>query len=220
MYHNEVIGFFYTTYTLPTTNNSNIKKLQGGKMQTVMKKILPLALMLGLLSWGCARDQMTSDTMTKPAAEMQQEQQIYKGKIVGKSRKAKTISIEVGKGDKAKTMMVKFDDRTTGLEFAEVGEAAIITWEMRGTDKYATVVKPKLAKLPEGVAEIKVKEMKDLIDSNKDFMLIDSRPSKRYAQSHLPGAVSIPVSEMKSKAAEFLPEDKNKLLIFYCGGPT
>jgi 3-mercaptopyruvate sulfurtransferase SseA len=51
-------------------------------------------------------------------------------------------------------------------------------------------------------------------------MIIDSRPYKpKYANGHIPGAISIPDSQF-DKMTDKLPEDKNALLIFYCGGPT
>jgi rhodanese-related sulfurtransferase len=51
-------------------------------------------------------------------------------------------------------------------------------------------------------------------------MIIDSRPYKpKYAKGHIPTAVSIPDSQFDKMTAE-LPEDKDALLIFYCGGPT
>lgn len=189
-------------------------------MKLNFKKFLPLAIMLSMLTWGCVQTQTTQDATAKSAMAQKQAPTVYKGKIVGKSKKAKTVSITVGKGDKAKTIMVKFDGKTKGLEFAKKGEAAIINWEMRGSDKFATVIKPKLAKLPEGISEIKTDEIKDLVNSKADFMIIDSRPAKRYAQSHLPGALSIPVNEMKTKGLTILPKEKDKLLLFYCGGPT
>ena len=51
-------------------------------------------------------------------------------------------------------------------------------------------------------------------------MIIDSRPYKpKYANGHIPTAVSIPHSQF-DKMADQLPADKNALLIFYCQGPT
>ena len=51
-------------------------------------------------------------------------------------------------------------------------------------------------------------------------MIIDSRPYKpKYAIGHIPTAVSIPDSQFDKMTAE-LPQDKDALLIFYCGGPT
>ena len=189
-------------------------------MKANLKKFLPLAIMLSMLTWGCAQTQTAQDTATKTATAAVKEAAPYKGKIVGVSKKAKTISISVGKGDKAKTIMVKFDSKTKGTEFAKKGEAAIIAWEKRGNDQYATVIKPKLAKLPEGVTEIKPKEVKQLLDKKTEMVLVDSRPSKRYAQSHLPTAISIPVDQFKVKAPELLPKNKDIPLVFYCGGVT
>ncbi|MFV0438060.1 MAG: rhodanese-like domain-containing protein [Desulfopila sp.] len=149
-----------------------------------------------------------------------QQDNVYTGSIVGKSNRAKTISISVGKGEEGKTMMVKFDDETTGLNYAEQGEAAIITWQQRGDERFATEIKPKLAKLPPGVTEIKVDEIATLIDDEADMVLIDARPEMRFAQGHLPGAISIPVAKLQQMEARALPTDHERLLIFYCGGPT
>lgn len=190
-------------------------------MSNNLWRFIPLGIMLTMMTWGCAPSTQSPSGMTqKSGVEQKQDANTYTGRILGKSNKAKSISIETGKEGETRTMMVKFDDKTTGLEYAANGEAAIVVWEMRGDDKYATAIKPKLAKLPEGVAEIKVADVKDLIDSKADFMLIDSRPEKRFGQSHLPGAVSIPVEKMESGATDMLPKEKDKLLVFYCGGYT
>lgn len=195
-------------------------------MEVCMKKrmntgLAIAAVLVSLISYGCTTPvNQTAQTAKPQATAEQQKENVYKGPIVGKSNKAKTISIQLGKGDAAKTMMVKFDDKTKGVEFAKKGEAAIITWEQRGSDKFATVIKPKLAKLPAGVTEIKVEEMYTLISANTPMTLVDARPKMRYDQAHLPGSISIPVPKLKKMKAEVLPDDKDKLLIFYCGGPT
>ncbi|OQX18483.1 MAG: hypothetical protein BWK76_07335 [Desulfobulbaceae bacterium A2] len=62
--------------------------------------------------------------------------------------------------------------------------------------------------------------MKELLDKKTPLTLVDSRPAGRYAQDHLPGAVSIPDDVIKEKKAEVLPKEKDKPLIFYCGGIT
>jgi len=191
-------------------------------MKKNLARFMPLCVMLAFLAWGCTQTMSSAkNDPVQPAAAQTQQENVYTGKILGISNKAKTISIEVGQGDKAQTMMVRFDDRTKGIEHAAKGEAAIIAWEMRDSEKFATVIKPKLAKLPDGVAEIKSGELKKLIDAKADFVLIDSRPFGRYAQAHLPGAISITVEQMSTpEGIGMLPVDKDKLLIFYCGGPT
>lgn len=56
------------------------------------------------------------------------------------------------------------------------------------------------------------------IPPKKGVMLIDSRPAARqYDPGHIPGAVNIPDSKFDQMAGN-LPQDKNTLLIFYCGG--
>lgn len=56
------------------------------------------------------------------------------------------------------------------------------------------------------------------IPPKKGVMIIDSRPVARmYDPGHIPGAISIPDSKFDQMAGS-LPEDKNTLLIFYCGG--
>ncbi len=177
---------------------------------------------LSFLLYGCGETISQTAESAKPAvaAAEQKEANVLKGPIIGRSNKAKTISIAVGKGDAAKTMMLRFDDNTEGLDFAKKGEAAIITWEQRGTDKYATVVKPKLAKLPEGITEISVDELFKMLQDHAPLTLVDARPELRYNQGHLPGAINIPVPLLQEKKAKVLPEDKNKLLVFYCGGYT
>ena len=184
-------------------------------------KVLASALVLTFLLTGCATPPpYTSQATKSPVQATQQKQNVYTGSVVGKSNKAKTISISVGKDDQAQPMMVKFDDNTKGLNFAEQGEAAIITWEQRGEDQFATEIKPKLAKLPEGVTEIKVDEMYALVENGTSMTLVDARPESRYAQGHLPEAISIPVPKLKKMGEKALPKEKDTLLVFYCGGPT
>jgi len=188
----------------------------------MLMRFIPVAFMLAFLASGCAKqtDSTAQAPVPETAAAKKEDPNVYKGPIVGRSNKAKTISITVGQGDAAKTMMVKFDDSTEGLDFAKKGEAAIIKWEQRGEDKFATVVEPKLAKLPKGVTEIKTDELYKMLQDHVPMVLADARPVIRYNQGHLPGAVSIPVPLLKEQKEAVLPKDKNKLLVFYCGGYT
>lgn len=183
-----------------------------------LSRFIPLVLLCVLFSFGCANSTTTANEAKTTIVK--QSPNIYKGKVAGRSNKARTISITVGAGDAAKTMMIKFDETTKGLEFAKKGEAAIIKWQQRGEDKFATVVKPKLAKLPSGVAEIKVDELYKMLLDHAPLTLVDARPATRYAQGHLPGAINISVPMLKKQKGEVLPEDKDQLLVFYCGGYT
>jgi rhodanese-related sulfurtransferase len=49
-----------------------------------------------------------------------------------------------------------------------------------------------------------------------DLVVLDVRPGAEYAAGHLPGAVSIPVGELRRRLAE-LPADRE--VVAYCRGP-
>jgi hypothetical protein len=190
-------------------------------MQKTIVKLLSALIVATFFLSGCAQKSDKTALAVKPTAIAQKKitGPIYKGRVVGKSNKAKTISIEVGKGDKAQTILVKFDENTKGVEHATKGHGIIVSYEKQGKDVYAKAIKPKLAKMPKGVSGIKTAALKKMIDDGEDFVLIDSRPSHRYGMGHLPGAISIPVCEMQELIG-LLPKDPETPLVFYCGGPT
>jgi rhodanese-related sulfurtransferase len=60
--------------------------------------------------------------------------------------------------------------------------------------------------------------VKKQIDSQADMVLIDSRPKrKKYDKGHIPTAISIPDMDF-ANMPDMLPADKEKLMVFYCGG--
>jgi rhodanese-related sulfurtransferase len=60
--------------------------------------------------------------------------------------------------------------------------------------------------------------MKKQIEKSGDMVVVDSRPKRsKYDKGHIPGAISIPDSQF-DKLKDQLPEDTEKLLVFYCGG--
>ena len=52
-----------------------------------------------------------------------------------------------------------------------------------------------------------------------NFTLIDSRPTPRYQDGFIPGAINLPYPAF-DKNLDKLPTDKNRLIIFYCAGIT
>jgi len=195
-----------------------------------LRKLAFVLLLLSFVMAGCAERKPTGTaaspaasaaaTAVSPAAAQKKEGPVYKGIIGDVSKKAKTISINVGPEGKTESMLVLFDDKTTGIEFAKKGDSVTIAYEMRDQVAHAVSIKPNLAKLPEGVTEIKTAELQGLVAKKTDMLLADCRPEARYAQSHLPGAVSISVEKLAKEQAAALPKEKDKLLVFYCGGPT
>jgi len=60
--------------------------------------------------------------------------------------------------------------------------------------------------------------VKKQIDSQADIVLVDSRPKrKKYDKGHITTAISIPDMDF-DKMTDMLPADKEKMLVFYCGG--
>jgi len=190
-------------------------------MRKMIVKLLSVLIVAAFVLSGCAQDNSKTASAVKPAGAVKEKMAgpVYKGRVVGKSNKAKTISIQMGKGAKAQTIMVKFDENTKGVEHATKGHGVIISYEKQGKDVYAKSIKPKLAKMPKGVSIIKTAELQKMIDGGTDFVLIDSRPAHRYGTGHLPGAISIPVCEMQELLG-LLPKNPETPLVFYCGGPT
>jgi len=162
---------------------------------------------------------ITATTVPAAAAVEKTADQMVAGKVLGVSKKAKTISINTKKGP----VMISYTDHTQGLEFATKGHAAKVFYREEDGRKIATVIKPKLAKLPPGVTEIQPDELYNLIQLGPEkgnYFLADARPAGRFAAGAIPTAVSVPVEELKKKGEALLPADKNKLVIFYCGGVT
>ena len=161
-----------------------------------------------------------------PAAAPQAEQAKQKatGKVMAVSQKAGTISVKAKSG----LEIFRFTDDTALKDAKSVrsfkkNEAVIVTYTETGGVKTATAIEKKLAKLPKGITEMKPEELAGLVDrgpGTAGYFLVDSRPAKRFKSSHIPTAVSIPVPKLKEEGAKLLPADKDRPLVFYCGGYT
>jgi rhodanese-related sulfurtransferase/DNA-binding transcriptional ArsR family regulator len=59
-------------------------------------------------------------------------------------------------------------------------------------------------------------ELARRLQDGDDLVVLDVRPAAEYAAGHLPGAVSIPLAELRRRLAE-LPADRE--IVAYCRGP-
>jgi rhodanese-related sulfurtransferase/DNA-binding transcriptional ArsR family regulator len=59
-------------------------------------------------------------------------------------------------------------------------------------------------------------ELARRLEDGDELVVLDVRPAAEYAAGHLPGAVSIPVRELRRRLAE-LPGDRE--IVAYCRGP-
>lgn len=57
-----------------------------------------------------------------------------------------------------------------------------------------------------------------VLPRRNDAVLIDARDKRRFDAGHIPGAINLPAKRFDELAPRLLPDDKNKLIIFYCDG--
>ena len=63
--------------------------------------------------------------------------------------------------------------------------------------------------------EISVDEAYKIYNSTNDYIFIDVRSEEEYTESHIKGALGIPIIEIRSSINKI---PKNKILIIYCNG--
>jgi rhodanese-related sulfurtransferase len=63
--------------------------------------------------------------------------------------------------------------------------------------------------------QISPEEAKNIMDTQRDYIIIDARTEEEFAQGHIKNAILIPEYEIKNKAEKALP-DKNSLILVYC----
>lgn len=89
--------------------------------------------------------------------------------------------------------------------FVVAGQYGATAADAPAFEKYKTIVDLQFMK------ENAVIPVKD------GFLVVDSRPSRKYDAGHIPGALNIPDTSF-DKMTGLLPQDKDGVLIFYCGG--
>ena len=67
------------------------------------------------------------------------------------------------------------------------------------------------------IPEVTIAEVESIIEA-KGAVLLDVNGSKYFAKGHLPGAIDFRANEENLPAV--LGEDKEKLIIVYCGSPS
>ncbi len=67
------------------------------------------------------------------------------------------------------------------------------------------------------VQEIRPPDVKRMLDSNEDFVLIDVREADEHAKGIIPGAVKLPRGILERDIAQ-VTTDKDRKIVLYCGG--
>ena len=63
--------------------------------------------------------------------------------------------------------------------------------------------------------QITQEEAKQIMDTTDGYILLDTRTREEYDQSHIPGALLIPHTEISERAEEELP-DKDQVILVNC----
>ena len=153
--------------------------------------------------------------------EFKEMKNVVAGDFASLSNKAKSIQVDLGD----ENQIVKFTPTTEvvnaeGIKALKKPIPVLIAYEKQGVDLVATRItaKPVIQVPEENLADVKeIERLVALGPEKGGYMLIDSRPPIRYDEGHIPTAISIPFGAMPEKM-DRLPEDKGRLLVFYCEG--
>jgi rhodanese-related sulfurtransferase len=63
--------------------------------------------------------------------------------------------------------------------------------------------------------QISMAEAKEVMSTEKDYILLDARTQEEYADGHIPGAICVPNETIGTEPPVELP-DKEKKILVYC----
>ncbi len=63
--------------------------------------------------------------------------------------------------------------------------------------------------------QITAKEAKTIMDTKREYVIIDARTNEEFAEGHIENAIMIPEYEITERAEKELP-DKDALILVYC----
>ena len=84
--------------------------------------------------------------------------------------------------------------------------------ETQNTTIYTTEISTNNAL---GYEQISGEKAKRLMDTEKDYIIIDARTEEEFNEGHIEGAILIPEYEIGERAEKELP-DKDQLILVYC----
>lgn len=192
-------------------------------MKSILKKLAAALLIAsGLLVFSGVQvmAQTPKPKILKPCNQCHaSDEKLLRGTMGGISVKAETLSVNTGV-----MWTVKFDDKTklSGWD-SPIGkltrekEIAISYVEKNG-EYYAQNISVKQpAKVPPEKV-VNTDFVAERVEKG-DALIVDSRPAVRFYEGAIPGAINIFDADFDKHIAK-LPKDKNKMIIFYCAGPT
>lgn len=62
-------------------------------------------------------------------------------------------------------------------------------------------------------------DLKAKLDRGEPFTLVEALPESAFQKVHLPGAINLPLGQLRERALQVLP-DKGAEIVVYCSSPT
>lgn len=195
----------------------------------VKKKLVTAALFslaaISLLAPGGGWAADAKPKVLKPCMQCHKgdPEDVIRGKLGSVSMKAETINVSTG----GATWLIGFDEDTKvvgaeAMNKIETDHEISVKFVEEDGKLYASTVKVKQPAKLDPKQIITFNDLSPLVNKGPkagNFTIVDARPGKLFLEGHIPGAISIYDAQFDENVAK-LPKDKDKLLVFYCGGPT
>ena len=192
-----------------------------------MGKLLAAGAAAVLLLAGGGSGALAGDkaTVTKPCVNCHKaKDDVVRGRLSNLSNKASTLQVSVGK----ETWFFRFDE-STALKNVEAikklkkdGETSVTFAEKDGKLYAVEIATKPVFKVPEDqlVDTDYVLKLIEKSPADGGYVLVDARPGPKYHEGHIQHAVSMPLPAFDKKKDSILPAEKDKGIVFYCGGVT
>lgn len=103
-----------------------------------------------------------------------------------------------------------------GLIFLLIISLSLFGLNGCGNEENKTDTQKETARQQSGTYEqISPQEAKSIMDTEKDYVIIDARTEEEFNEGHIEGAIVIPEYEIAQSAEQMIP-DKNQLILVYC----
>jgi hypothetical protein len=154
-----------------------------------------------------------------------------RGRLGTVSPEFNTMQVKVGKklvwivNYDDKTSVVK-GDKTAGaddLQKLKKGKEVLVSFSGGEAKPMATEVAVKQPyKVPEEqkITNADIVKLVAMGPEKGNFTIVDARPKGAFLGGHIPTAISLPFDSFEESCSTVLPQDKDRMLVFYCGGPT
>ncbi|MFC1826594.1 rhodanese-like domain-containing protein, partial [Thermodesulfobacteriota bacterium] len=200
-------------------------------MISTNKTSLLLAALLAVTFFTVGTAQAGKPTVGGPCQKCHTAQpDAVRGNLGTVSPEFNTLQVKVGK----MVWIVNYDDKTTVVDGDKTSGAAsikdlpkkkeiLVSFSGGESKPLATEIAVKQPyKVPEDqkITNDEVAKLVSMGPEKGKYALVDARPKGAFLGGHIPSAISLPFDTFEESCSVVLPEDKDRMLVFYCGGPT